>query len=94
MKRVPQAVRAAAAVVAVEDSAVVVAGAAIGAAVAVVAADAEIAGNRNRVFATRAAGLVGMPRFFLRPESNAAVCARRACRSRISCSSGLAFRAY
>ena len=82
---------------AVADSAVV-AGAAIVAAVAVAveAVDAEIAGNSNRVFTTRAAGPVGMPRFFwwarepvLRMRST------RACRSRIKPlpSSGLAFSA-
>jgi hypothetical protein len=81
-------------VVAVEDSAVVGAGAAIVAAVVVAAADAEIAGNKNRVFATCAAGLVGLPRFFACLEVNAAVCARRACRSRISCSSKVAFGAH
>ena len=56
---------AAAAVEAVADSAAV-AGAAIVAAVAaaVEAADAEIAGNSNRVFTTHAAGPVSMPRFF------------------------------
>ena len=47
------------------DSAAVVAAAAIGGAVVVVAADAEIAGNSNRVSQTRAASPASMPRFFI-----------------------------
>jgi hypothetical protein len=50
MRRAPQAVRAAAAVVAVEDSAVVAGVAIVAAVAAVVVADAGIAGNSNRVF--------------------------------------------
>jgi hypothetical protein len=66
MKRAPQVVRAAAAEVVVADSVEEVAGVAIVAAAAEeeVAGDAGIAGDSNRVFTTRAAGPVGVPRFF------------------------------
>jgi hypothetical protein len=83
-------------VAAVADSAEV-AGAAIVAAVAVAveAADAEIAGNSNRIFTTRAAGPVGMPRFFWcarEPMLRYALDAGVPKSYQAAASSGLAFR--
>jgi hypothetical protein len=69
-------------VAAVADSAAVVAGAAIGGAVAVVAADAEIAGNSSRVSQTRAAGPTGMPRFFVCAQERMLRWATSACASK------------